>query len=409
MMFGSRIKICLIILCVISGIHAKKNKVVIKNIALSLNTLQNTIKNKTERKMPLNVDLLTLGGLNNPRGFIVDKKNSDIVLYGKSLKPGKDLHLDDIAVAIQNVLVGDTLPECYIRINEEEKEDYHVLMNNLYQRGTANEKTISLWKQKRRKREIRVVSIPHNSHFASKMVEADMILKEFAHNDHRIRVAGLKTYLDINFYNNSKLLDKTDPINNAFYNDFWLFPDKIHVEQAASIFNINQASLKLFPAEDLFKLSDYYARKSKQEFTLLFNERFQKIKEKEPVFVSVENLLSLLVIFNQIISQELDKEVSSFSPEFWNENYTLESVEVPKEFPTIYNSFYIDTEVNKSYSERADVDYIVLYAYLCVSGGILLDYKNTIKVLGKKSDVLPKLKDAILSKRPSPQALFWEY
>lgn len=372
-------KLSIFLIVSLCSISTAKKELQKKHIALSLNQLQIQVESYISSSQPVEYSIKTLGSLNKPYGFVLDSDHNDIIIFGESVLPNELLHVDDIAVAVRTIFFSDTFPKCYIEMRNEELDDYRPLMEDLYSSDIPNEKVISMWKQKKRSRDIFVKSLPNNCHFSQILVNADCILKEFLQGDHRIRVRGLKSYIEV--YKNAclKELESRDPINTAFWHKFWLFPDSTKVFHNTSTYYFHTPVLKLYTEEELiYGYNSYYAKPAKSEFVKLFNERYNKIKEKEPVFAAVEALYSLLLIFNHIKKNEFYKE-KVFSPHFWSERYTIEPLRVKNEIPTIYNALYIDAEFGKTHSSRASVDFTVLYANLCIAGGIILDYEKNVK------------------------------
>lgn len=55
------------------------------------------------------------------------------------------------------------------------------------------------------------------------------------------------------------------------------------------------------------------------------------------------------------------------------------------------------------------MDFTILYAHLCIAGGIMLDYEKNVKLVKGKPDTLMQLKKTITSSRPSNESVFWEF
>ena len=398
-----------IFLLVISSLSAAKKELQKKHIALSLNQLQKQVESYISSNQPVVDSVKKLGTLNKPYGFVLDSDHNDIIIFGESFLPNELLYVDDIAAAVRNIFFSDTFPQCYIKMRDVELDDYQHLMEGLKSRDIANEKATIQWKQKKRSRDIYIKELPNNCHFSQILVNADCILKKFLHGDHRIRVRGLKSYIEVYKHACLKELESNNPINEAFWHEFWLFPDNTKIFHNTSTYYFYTPMLKLYTEEELlYDYTSYYAKQAKIEFVKLFNERYVKIKEKEPVFAAVEAIYSLLLIFDQIKRNEFQKE-KVFSPQFWSERYTIEPLSVENEIPTIYNALYIDAEFGKTYSTRASIDFTILYANLCIAGGIMLDYEKNVTLVKGKSDTLKQLRESIISSRPSKQSVFWEF
>ena len=93
-------------LLVTGSLSAKQNQEAARpsqRIFLSLKVLSQEISKAKKAGKPIGREPERLAGLNWIEGFVVDRENQDLVLFGRQVCDRPSLHLDDLVVALRNL------------------------------------------------------------------------------------------------------------------------------------------------------------------------------------------------------------------------------------------------------------------------------------------------------------------
>jgi hypothetical protein len=396
-------------------------------IALSLQVLQQQLQSGQ-----ISSDLRQLGGIKKIEGFVVDAKNHDVILFGTT-GSGTPLFLDDFVIALRSVLIDNAPPGCSIDPTETtllKVRNFNQNFSRVTSTAAADAiledfKLIGAEPQK-----VRVISVPHNSHFAQIMVTADYYTKRISNGT---ALTELKEFKSLSALAAEKLQQDVATGKHpqlTMYNRFWFTPGTVQFSEDNGVVRLTQCEVKLLTEQEFLNPQGKLVRSGNeqpmaQEFVQEFTKRYDDIAAAASMFADLKSLFRFVAIAKGF---QYDSAFSTagLNLDYLLNKYTINPARVPQTLPGI-------TEVKKiEIKQEKQVIYLWLLSFGGVDMDIKIDPKNWSKtkpVIRKPSLVQPRTvikpgvssdtgkkispslaitQDKILQSRPNTKELKWK-
>jgi len=304
--------------------------------------------------------VVSLAGINHVEGFVYDTATADLILVGSYEEGRAPLTLDDLVVALRARFRYNQWP--LVSIDP------------------------TLETQKTQMQHVRFEGGVHETAFGQTMFDADYRLKQMGMGLVEPGIAGLKTYWDRSVEEMEAWIGAGQREVNS---RFWFYPINPHVVVREGVCVVRGLKVGVFtevlgakidgkPVEDLkgFKLevADAFAKD--------VSDRFDELCRAQPSFNRLRGLQELVAVSKALEELGERPELS-----WWLERYPLEKVGTPKEVKVLRRRY----ESNRGWFE--------------VSGGVHL----TALAMRLNAGDVRALRDAVLNRRPSPDALTWRF
>jgi len=387
--------------------------------AVSLKALQHNLK-KTRKDSKSYQLLQRLCGLTRIDGYLIDEENADIILWGRAEPSDLPLFTEDFVVALRNVWFryakteGNTIiysnPGCSIDPDKDVIKRLDVIWEQYKSEDNSNlaseDKILSQWAEKcKESQAVSIMGIPP-TRFAKVLIEADYRMKDIVDGNAR---------LDVNCYQNMKELIFKDieadikegrnpslnfsPMNRFEFcagpNEYVVDNDLLKIERC----DVNLETEAEFLATEGLKgtgMAGPYAMKIAESFTKCYDQ----IAAEIPIYADLKNLFRFVVLSKIMKYRNVDEIVDI---NFLVESYPVSLITIGPELPG-------KPDMKKREFSRGAYTYTF---WLPSCGGVNMNIDVTSSdFIGPKSEQLTtmgKTKYAVLSDRPSKEALFWDY
>ena len=386
--------------------------------AFSLKQLQQQLQDDGSTDNPM---LTYLCGLTAADGFVMDRENGDVIIYGRVDENALPLHTQDFVVAMRNASMK------YARF-EDNTYYYHnpgcsidpnpgviAKLQDLSQRINAvttvagKDSALQAWHDIcGQPQTVKVFGVPFESRFASIMVEADYLLKSITDGSYTLDVPGFTGLLPAirGQMEEDVKAGKSISVGIAAMNRFWFYPGDYDF-----LYNSDMAGISSCPVELLTEaqyvnsshdqlVGSGNADPAAAEYTQSFTQHWQELAAIEPLFAELEGLYRLTALA-KLIEHYKAGEVTSL--DYLLDEYELPEAQVPESLTGVSNIQRFEHT-----SETDDGSYtVVLWLPSC--GGVGMDLEVSPKHLTQDIDgKLDVLKQRILKAKPKKDALFWD-
>jgi hypothetical protein len=395
-------------------------------IALSLKVLQQHLQSGL-----ISTDQMLLGGIKQINGFIIDSKNHDVILFG-STGSGPALQLDDLVIAFRSIWKDTIPPGCSIDPKESTLLNFRKF-NQRFSQATSvahAEEILKDFSQLGTDRQnVRIMSVPRNTHFAQIIVESDYLTKRISNGTALTELSGFKSLAAIA---TEKLKNDVAAGRNpqlTMYNRFWFTPGKVRFEPGDEIVRLTDCEVQLLTEQEFLSTQGKLIGSGKEEpmaqqFVQEFTSRYDEIAAVQPMFAEMKSLFRFVAIAKGMNYAEA-LNTAGLNLDYLLNNYTVRPARVPQTLPGI-------TEIKKIIVPQENGQ---VFLWLLSYGGVDIDIKidanswpktkakptsskpvtsypkatvTTDTTAKKKTTVdLDKTKEAILKTRPSPNDLKW--
>jgi hypothetical protein len=225
--------------------------------ALSLRLLQEQLA-LCSRAGTCLTDPKTLYGLTRFGGYVIDKPNRDIVLFGEQQPGQPPLDVDDFIIALRNLnrryaeVQGNVRHISYPGISidpmaETLREIAQISRALGQNRGReAVEQAIGRWQQVcAAPQQVRVMGVPRPSHFARVMLDADYRLKQITDGTDRLEVSGLTSIMDNALAQAIDAVYRKESIDLSSTSRFWFIAGPSYYSSGRTTFTINRVDVEL--------------------------------------------------------------------------------------------------------------------------------------------------------------------
>jgi hypothetical protein len=278
--------------------------------ALSLNILQKMAQECiVKRKCPENI--LNLCGLTRVDGFVIDKKNRDIILFGKVFCPLPPLYLEDFVIALRNAwwkyahLRGNTYyysaPGCSIDPDPKVIRKLQQAGRKILSTSEGVKGGLKQWNNIcSRPQMVRVLGIPFDTHFAKVMVKADYYMKRFVDGSISTGIPGLTSLTDMTLAEARKDIVKGRNISIPLIcmNRLWFYPGKNEYLKDKGVVLIKICQVKLLTEEEFLTKTGKISGRGHpnplaQKFTDDFSAKYKEVAQQIPIYKELRTFLDL--------------------------------------------------------------------------------------------------------------------
>ncbi len=380
------------------------------NRAVSLRNLQTQLKWCMRRGNCSN-EIKYLGGITQPIGVVIDHKNLDILLIGKSNSNQEKLHTDDLLTIMQNQhhrfakRKGNTI---YIQdiacsidpipksLQKLQKLDARIRI----ERNSKRKKILQAkWaKLAKSKQKVRIFGIPP-SRVAQVIIDADYLLKKLGDKNYRLKT--VPSMLDLMYAHAKRKLEKNihTRINLASMNRFWLVSSNNKISINKSLYLLEHSDVKLRTEEEFLHSSGKRIQgtgrenKFAKQFTNRFNLAYDKeISRRYPIFIELKNLYRLANLAHVIKSEKLFRK-AGLNSHYFIKKHKIRLIKVSPTLPGIAHSRKLEV-VKKTATSKT-----TLTMTLTSMGGVDMKVKPVLKRTNSRR--LSSTARKILSQRPS--------
>jgi hypothetical protein len=335
-------------------------------IALSLQVLQQQVQSGK-----MSADLMQLGGIKKIEGFVVDAKNHDVILFGTS-GSGTPLFLDDFVTALRSVMIDNAPPGCSIDPTETTLLRIRKFNQNFSMVTSTTAADAILEDFKRigaEPQNVRVMTVPHNSHFAQIMVTADYYTKRISNGT---ALTDLKGFKSLSAMATEKLQQDVTAGKHpqlTMYNRFWFTPGTVQFSPDNEIVRLTQCEVKLLTEQEFLNpqgklVGSGTEQPMAQAFVQEFTKRYDEIAAAAPMFADLKSLFRFVAIAKGL---QYDSAFSTagINMDYLLNKYPVNPARVPQTLPGI-------TEIKKIEIKQKNQE---IYLWLLSFGGVDMDIK----------------------------------
>ena len=308
---------------------------------------------------PEDKDVQMLFGLGWIEGYVIDKKNNDLIFFGRE-KPGwPSLTLSDLIINLMNIFEGKSPPYCSLdpipkNILEFKKNKDKVPTNLSFDKYLSElEKIFGAQK-------VLVGGVPNDSHHALVMLEADYHMKKVSQG--HIIIDPIESVLDASFKKSyTKSLkdlfpEKPDQSKGAKCNSsrFWfnIKPGNPKFKYAEDIVVIDKCTVVILTeaqkADADGELHDSGEEDVEAEnFAETFSIYFQKAATEVEEYAKLENLFRLQALLRAMHFKGHINQVSDLLKKFLNSGLTIMTYRIPDTYPAVANARRVTYEYGK--------------------------------------------------------------
>lgn len=406
---------CLLLVLVSCGKRRKPETSAItiagEHICVSLKNLCNEVISKADLGEPIPEEYLHLGGISWLEGYVVDDKNKDIILFGKSSNNRPPYNLSDILDSYKNVFNNEVAPYCSLDPRPENILKLNsVVRSNLLNRKDINEMYAILTEAVGEQMTV-VGGVPQNSNHAFVMIDADYHMKKVSQG--LINLSGITSCINIRL-NKAKegnyAQGSVDP--EISMSRFWFhikprdtkpYPNFL---ENTNIVYISECPVVLLTEKQISdekgnlkdsKIESPVAR----TFAGNMSESFSKLVDSVKVYAELENLYRLNALFKatkyKIENTNTIRDISSLVNRL---AYTSKS-QLPKSLPGLVNIKGFEARTNKNRG------YGISTQFYMACGGVEMDMKvDQANIMGISE--LKALRSRIIKARPNNEAITWK-
>jgi len=168
----------------------------VEQICLSLKILAREAEADLRSGGLLREEVETLAGINWVEGFVVDGRNRDVILIGRSRPNRPPLYLDDLVVNMQNVWESSEYPYCSLDPRPEDVLKVNRILSGSSETRTSAEmhRLFTELEESVGPQQVVVGGVPRDSRHAHVMIDADYEMKKVS-QDH-VELSGVTSCLD---------------------------------------------------------------------------------------------------------------------------------------------------------------------------------------------------------------------
>ena len=342
-----------------------------------------------------------LYGINMVAGYVVDQQNSDLILLGKKGGCRERIHVDDLVALIQNVLDGNSAPQCRIVENPQATKSYIEMRERLFTGSEAPGRKIAAWRTNPLSNDIIVSGINPYSHLAAFLVDLDCFLKGVVTGREKIRGLRRLSYHSLNLDMRKQGLESSSGSRDVPSPNFWF------KQKTATLFESPQAAL--ISGADLYLCT--FDDNNKQQFSNIATERFreqfndniERIKSSNPKI----RLLGELFRFYTLLKTSEESGALSVIGNYddYLKNYNFIRHDPPKQIPVQYVSTYIDAPSNIMAPVKNKQ--IFRYSYVFTYGGITFEPSGEPKLKQMSPELSNRLQSKVVEGRTAQDQIWW--
>ncbi len=386
--------------------------------AISLRALQNQLLNN---QGSIASNLIELAGIKRLLGYIIDKENNDLIIFGNPDSSLPPLYLEDFVIALRNAwfkyapLENNTYiyshPGCSIDPNPNTMQRLNKVANNISKGDSFDkvENSLDDWHTTcQEQQSVRVLGIPFNTRFAKVMVQADYDMKSLVDGTDSLNVPGFQSLTGTKLEQIKQSVRNNEPIKVSIggLNRFWFKPGENIYTEVDDVVLIEQCPVILRTEETyLSSKGGYISGKSvdpsAQSFCKDFSELYEQIAIQRPIYRELENLFRFVALA-KIIKYKSAHTTAGLDLSYLLEDFPVQENPVSRQLPGRSAVKEFTHRQKTSGSEQ------ILKLWLPSCGGVGIDITVKERHFRKgASSRIKDLKTRILDSRLAPTSLSW--
>ncbi len=375
--------------------------------ALSLKTLQKEVMNRCKGDGSCPEIISNMADVKKITGYVLDKRNRDIILIGEINPKSPPILLEDFVVALRNAWFKYTALEGNVRYYSNPGCSIDPNPQIISKLQSINDESLDLaiskWEQIcQNPQKVRVLGIPFDSHFSFIMVKADYDMKNIVNGSDQLKLIGFNSLMDLKI---RKFANSNQP--GSSMSRFWFYPGENRYAEDSGIVRIDKSKVILLTEEEYLNNSGTIVGKSRpdplaREFCRNFSERYDEIASNRPIYIQLQNLFHLSAV-SKIIKMKSAHNDAGLSLTYLLDRYSIPFHEVDKQMPGI--SCVRKIETREDFADR----YAIYQSAFQTCGGVGMDLKIQKRNFTKdKTGKLSVVRSAVLNSRPSQESLYWD-
>jgi len=364
-------------------------------------------------------DLLHLCGMTQIAGYLLDRENHDIVIFGPADPTQPPLHLEDFVVALRNVhdryaQTGDDgtihheAPGCSIDPDPAVIYRLRRVMReaNRAHRPRDRERLLEQWRQiGQAPQHVRILGVPHESRFAKIAVEADYYLKRVSNGTAELALDGFKSLTERRLQ-----VLREGPARHAsevpslYLSRFWFAAGVTTYLEDQDVILLDACPVDLLTEEEFLNAQREIAGRGRSDpvaaaFAQDFTTRYQEIARLRPIYAELEGLFRAVALA-RLLKTTQAPSVAPLSLGYLLQQHLLPTTSVSRCLPGIT---HIRTETREERSARRII-------WLSSCGGVDMDIHSRPRAASRQDRKrVMRLRAQVLKSRPSRGAVAWGF
>lgn len=337
-----------------------------KGRTLSLRKLEECLK---KGNCPEKVNQLC--GITKILGYVIDEKNSDVILFGEVNNTLPPLYLEDFVIALRNAwlkyapLQGNTYmyspPSCSIDPEPKVMNELHQVSKRIFNDSQPEQVQTSIneWNNVcEQPQKVRVMGIPFNTRFGKVMVDADYYMKRLVDGSVTLEIEGFKSLTDMTL----DVIREDVAKNRQIYipahtmNRFWFYPGETNFIEDKGIVILKKCQVVLLTEEEFLTTKGKIAGSGRpdrlaKEFVGTFTAKYEDIAGERPIYHQLEGLFRFTALSKLMKGKDAFSE-AHFTPEYLLNRFPIKETSVDPFLPGISNvkEFQHKSEYHGGYS-----------------------------------------------------------
>lgn len=392
-------------------------------IAFSLRVLQELLR--ADPKVYLkNKDIRHFAGITRMHGFVIDKDNNDLILFGERDPDLPPLYLEDFVVALQNATGKYDLKQSGYRIYSfpgctidpepavlSQLNEIGLRLNSLFKHQGPTDvlrREFQAWERTcKKEQDVKVFGVPHNSRFAWVMVNADYDLKKLVDGSDSLSVGDFMSLTSMEVKQIQQDINANGPISVPIssINRFWFCSGPNLYKEGEGMVEIIQCPVILRTEEEYLSSTGKIVGMGvpnplARRFAEIFSNYYQEIAKLRPIYAQLEGLFRFVAL-SQVIKLKKDDIEAALDLSYLINNFEVPEVAVSHRLPGRSNIM----ELVHQKEIRGGIHYIKLHMFSC--GGVDISIKVNQNEFIKDTKI-EEHRRIILNKRPSISTLYWK-
>jgi len=370
-----------------------------ERVCLSLKVLSALVKDHTSDIM-----IETLAGISWVEGYVIDEKNNDVILFGRSIPDRQPLHLDDLVVNLRNVWNHDEQPYCSLDPQSQDILNFNRLVSQTTQFNSI-EQIRRFYGQVRQiwgPQIVVVGGVPFNSRHAHTMIDADYYMKKLSQGLEEF--PGIPSCLDLMIQNDDK-----SQLSSMSMSRFWfhIAEENPTFQESDDIVLVENCFVTLLTEKQRATIDGSLYDSGEEDqisetFAKMMSDKFQLAATEVRYFADLENLYRLSALLRAMHLRMAVKK-ADLNINFLLKHYSYcEETKMDPTYPGLTNK----KEITK---RSQDANYFYeYYLFPMVCGGVSMEMTMNNQRFEKINNwKLDQLAELVLNSRPDKTSLSW--
>lgn len=384
---------------------------------VSLKRLQETVRRGLVKDVSPNA-VQNMCGLNTIEGYYIDRKNRDLLIFGKVDPRMPPLLLDDFIIALRcawkkyadkNVF---TPPGCSIDPSVRTMKRLDAMEKQILAAGSMAE-----WQAHKeayqtacaQRQTVRVVGMPFHTHFASVLVKADYDMKRIVSGADPIDIPGVADLYSLSSYTaRQAVLSKNTRIQpTGRLSRFWFKPSQYQFLEQRDWVMLDKCEISLLTEEQYLTedevvrssgRADAHAEKVADGITTYYTY----IAQKRHIFRQLKELMRMYIVLEAMYVKDAHQDGGL------SLDYFLDAYRVPKYFVSsslLGQSRYITEQYEHDAFDETTQSMFVFPMCGGINFEVFLRWDHFARTVDAR---FSRVFRTMMHQQPQPGALFWD-